>query len=118
MNKLQLDQKMSVSYTWKVNNLKTADADGFTNVVVQVNWVKTGEDEFGNTGSFMGTTPFNTDGISSETFIAFESLTEELVLSWVQAIAVGDYAAHIDAHIGKQIESKKLKEVSLPWVSA
>jgi hypothetical protein len=48
-------------------------------------------------------------------------LTEELVLSWIKPVVTGDYEAHVNAQIQKQIDNKKYTAVevaadSMPWI--
>lgn len=106
---------MSITYTWKVTGVKTRTEEGQSGFVFQTYWTKTGVDENGNEGVFTGATPLkpSTDG----DFTPFEQLTEEQVLSWIQAVVVGDYEAHVNGQIAKQIAAKvnPVEEPKLPW---
>lgn len=102
-------------YTWKVTGMKGIDLPNEPNTIIQTYWTKTGVDEQGNEGVFSGATPFNPADIDPATFVPYDQLTEEIVLSWIQAVVVGSYEEHVNAQIQKQIDSKKVKDEPLPW---
>ena len=106
---------MAITYTWKVTGLKK-NTDG---TVVQTYWQKIGTDENNKQGTFSGATPFAGDP-AAEGYIAFESLTEADVLSWIQAIVVGGYEEHVNAQIQKQIDQQinVVEEAAMPWAAA
>jgi hypothetical protein len=66
---------------------------------------------------FSGATPFTAENVPAESFTAFESLTEETVLSWVQSIFENDsgYKAHIEERIRDQIDQTKVEDATPPW---
>ena len=107
---------MEVSYTWKVTGLKTAEVEGEANFVFQTYWEKIGTDELGNTGTFVGATPFKQDP-SQSSFIPFEQLTEEDVIGWIEAVVVGHYEQHVNDQIERQIQLKRTPVATppLPW---
>lgn len=109
---------MSITYTWKITGLKVRDEGEKLNSVVQTYWEKTGTDENGNTGTFIGATPFTVDpSDDSGPFIPFEQLTEEDVISWVKTIVVNEYEQHVNSQIQKQIDDKinPVRNEPLPW---
>lgn len=110
---------MAITYTWKITELKTKDVSpSQPNAVVQTYWEKVGTDENGNTGMFAGATPFTVDPTDdSGPFIPFEQLTEADVLAWVQSVVVGDYEAHVNERIRKDMEEHMniVAEAKLPW---
>lgn len=110
---------MTVSYTWKITGVKTADKGVFQGVVVQTFWQKIGKDENGVVGIFEGATPFNEDLDPSykKQFITSDKLDESTVLSWIKKSITGDYEKHIDERIQAQIDENKLNMSSmhLPW---
>ena len=86
------------------------------NAVVQTYWKLTGTDEEliteegKNSGTFSGATPFTTTTMPPGTeFVPFADLTEEMVISWIQAVVEGNpgYKQHIDEQIQKQIDQKE-----------
>lgn len=112
---------MTITYTWKIDDLKVVDPDPSTpDAIVHATWTKTGTDENGLTGQFLGATPINTDDIDPATFVPFEDLTEELVLSWVQAeiLKHPEYTNHINTKIQEQINRKALNitDKRAPWL--
>lgn len=112
---------MAITYTWKVTSVKTKTEGANQNAVVQTYWTKTGTDEDGHSGTFSGATPFTTVGMpEGYEFVPFDQLTEEMVLSWIQAVVVGGYEDHVNGQIQKQIDEKHnpVVEASLPWASA
>ena len=116
---------MALSYTWKITGLKKKDqvnSEGATleGAVVQTYWEAEGTDESGNKASFQGATPFSAENVPAGSFVAFEDLTEENVISWVQNIVDNDpsYAAHIEERIRAEIDKEVVEDVtegSLPW---
>jgi len=104
-----------MEYTWKITGVKTLDTTEVENAVVQTYWEKIGTDENGNEGKFVGATPFPQSSIDAENFIPFDKLTEELVLSWIQAVVVDSYEEHVNNQIQKQIDAKVVKQPTLPW---
>ena len=106
---------MAITYTWEVTSLKTKTEGENVNTVIQTYWKKTGTDEHGHTGTFDGATPFSAANVSSEDFIPFEQLTEEIVLNWIKAVVVGEYEAHVNAQIQKKIDEQHVSQPELPW---
>lgn len=114
---------MSMTYSWKVNGIKVRDevnANGETlpKAVCQTYWSKTGVDESGNKGEFMGATPFTAANVPADQFVPFDQLTEEIVLGWIKSIVVGGYEEHVNGMIAKQISDKSVTEQSMPWAPA
>ena len=111
---------MSLTYTWKVTGIKTRDevnAEGETlqNAVVQTYWQKIGTDAEGNEGTFSGATPFTAKDVPAGEFVPLAELTEETVISWIQAVVVGGYEEHVNGMIQKQIDDKTITDAKLPW---
>jgi hypothetical protein len=111
---------MTMTYTWKVTGIKIKDevnADGVTlpKAVCQTYWSKTGVDENGNEGVFAGATPFTAESVPADQFVAFDQLTEDVVLGWIKAVVVGHYEKHVNEMIAKQIADKAVTEQSMPW---
>jgi hypothetical protein len=111
-----------MNYTWKLTSLKRKDTSDLNNIIVQTYWKKIGTDENGNTGEFSGATPFDLSTVDPTNFVAYEDLTEEMILGWIQSVVVGDYERHVNEKIAKQIEEQTspLTEVTagnFPWSS-
>ena len=116
---------MAITYTWEITSLKTKNetlGDGVVlpNAVCQTYWKKIGTDEDGNEGTFSGATPFSAANLTEENFKQFDTLTEEIVLGWIQAIVVGGYEEHVNGQIQKQIDEKvtPITESAMPWAPA
>ena len=94
-----------MTYTW---NNKTVDTyptlDSNADVIFNVHWRLTGEDENGNVGSVYGTQSLDTSDLTD--FTAFADITEDMINGWVEA-AMGseEVQAKKDA-IDAQIEEK------------
>ena len=113
---------MALTYTWKMRELKIVDqtnSEGkvLKDAVVQTLWEKTGKDDDGNEGRFMGATPLTAANVSESDFKELNSLTEEQVLTWIKALVEPDaaYVAHINEQISKDIENKKITQKAMPW---
>lgn len=114
---------MSLTYTWKLVELKKTDTANLSNVVIGTRWEYTGTDEDGNTGTFSGATPFSLSSVDPNNFVTWESLTEATVLGWIQAVVVDGYKNHVEEQIFKQINAKKnpvtdVSGNSFPWITS
>lgn len=111
---------MAITYTWAVTSLKIKNEGDLEKCVVQTYWKKTGTDDNGVVGEFSGATPFTTVGSDPSTFVAFDDLTEETVLGWIQSVVVGDYETHVNEQIQKQIDEQvnATTDADLPWAPA
>jgi len=112
---------MAITYTWEVTGIKTTTLNNTPNVVVQTYWKKIGTDENGNEGMFSGATPFSAESMpAGTTFIPFDQLTENDVLTWIKAVVVDTYEEHVNGWIQKQIDDKKnpVVDAALPWAQA
>lgn len=102
---------MAITYTWSITNLKTYKDDEGRDVVQTADWTLTGEDgEFKATTS--GTTAF---GAPDRNFVAFEELTEDLVVSWVQAELSEAYINVFLGVVSSSIADQSYKPKPLPW---
>jgi hypothetical protein len=97
-----------MTITWTINNLERQASDGLVTVV---HWgASATEDDF--SASIVNTLQVE----RGEGFTAFESLTEQQVLGWVQS-AVGKDT--VEAALAAQIEAQKnpVKLNGLPWAT-
>ena len=111
-----------MNYTWKLDSIKRKTTSDVTNAIVQTYWTKTGTDDNGVEGTFSGATPFPLETVDSENFVAYENLTADIVLGWIKSVVVGDYEAHVNGQIAKQIDEKvspetEDKEADFPWTT-
>ena len=117
---------MGYTYEWKVTGIKKVNSENIDEAIVGTQWKVICTDEDGNTGEFVGATPFNLQSIDTGSFTPYQDLTEEQVLGWIKNVVSGssstNYWDHIQGQINKQISRSKLSfteisEVSLPWSS-
>lgn len=111
---------MALTYSWELTSLKKTNTANISNVIVGTQWKLTGTDDAGDSGSFNGATPFKAEDVDLDSFVEYDTLTANTVLSWIQSVVVGGYKDHIDEQIQKQIDVKKnpIEEVSgntFPW---
>ena len=94
------------------------------NVILHSRWELIGtEGTTGTRGRFIGATPIDFDSGSTDEFVAFGDLTEELVIGWVSASVthpVHGYWPHISERIQKEIDEvddavEEVQEEGLPW---
>jgi len=111
---------MTLTYTWAVTGLKRMDAGALEGVIVQTFWTCTGTNEDGVSGTFRGATPFKLEDVDPATFKPFAELTEADVVGWIKGVVVGDYKAHVDEQIEKQITAQAIVSLNadeLPWAA-
>lgn len=113
---------MSITYKWEVKGIKKVNNSQYNNAIVQTYWKKTGTNEDGIIGEFSGATPFELSTVDPNNFVAYDDLTEEIVLGWIQNVVNEDftYRDHIDAEIQKKIDEQIKEEVDefhTPWYS-
>jgi len=105
-----------MAVTWTIATLERNTDDG----VVVAHWrasdsevVGTGDDAVTHSGSSYGTSGFTPDA-DAEGYVAYEDLTEEAVIGWVQADVDVE---SIEASIAAQIAESKEPEISVgtPW---
>lgn len=113
---------MALTLSYSVTNLKVKDqvnTEGATlqNAVCQTYWKCTGEDENGNTGEFVGATPFTAETVPAANFIDFASLQESDVIAWISAVVEADpaYKEHIESVIMRQIDQEEQRDATMPW---
>ena len=95
-----------MTYTW---NNKTVDTypslEGNTDVIFNVHWRLTGEDDNENIGSTYGTIALDTSDLTN--FTDFTDITEEDINGWVETALgeerVAELKTSIDAQIAEQV---------------
>ena len=110
---------MATTYTWSVDSMYTVQQPD-PNYVVNVLWTLTGTDGT-NTASIGGNNTFQAE--QEPNFIPYASLTEEIVIGWVQAALGPDGIANYEANIQGQINSMINPPISpentpLPWANS
>jgi hypothetical protein len=111
-----------MSFTWKVAALDYAvSQDGLSNVVTTVHWTCSKEDENGNSGYAYGSHGLPEPDPSN--FVAWDSLDEFTVLSWMTADMVAtadegeDPVAAVEASVDAQIaeQAAPTSGTGVPW---
>lgn len=105
-----------MTYTWQIVGIRKKQINETPNTITEVVWMKIGTDENQKSGSFMGTTELPTPDPNN--FISYETLTEEVVLGWVQSIGAGASEESINSIINEQIEQSNnplIESTELPW---
>ena len=107
------------TYTWKVANLERNVADGKVNTVhYTVNALSDQVDPNSESGGFFSAGAYGSVGLDGDLSVAFEDLTEEVVVGWVKEKLGGDEkVAEIQAALDAQIAEKAAptKAAGVPW---
>jgi hypothetical protein len=100
-------------------------SENIDEAIIGTQWKVVCTDEDGNTGEFVGATPFDLNSINTGSFTAYADLNEEQVLGWIKTVVSGsnrmtNYWGHIQGQMDKQITRSKLSftevsDVGLPW---
>ncbi len=104
---------MEITCTWSINNMQHLVDNGGV-IVVQWSCIAESEDKSAYYG---GKSEFTPDP-SAPDFVAYEQLTEEMVLGWVFA-ALGDEKSSIEADRITKVEKQLNSTVAsgVPWSS-
>ena len=107
------------TYTWKVANLERNVADGKVYAVhYTVNALSDQVDPNSESGGFFSAGAYGSVGLDGDLSVAFEDLTEEVVVGWVKEKLGGDEkVAEIQAALDAQIAEKAAptKASGVPW---
>ena len=115
---------MAVTYSWGVTQMTKKTIGDLENVILHVRWTCIGtEGATGTEGRFVGATQLDFESGSSDEFVAFGDLTEELVAGWVSASVTnpnGGYWDNISEQIQNKIDevddaSEEIGSEDLPW---
>lgn len=98
------------NYLWTISQMDRLTSDGFV-VVVHYN-VSASEDA--NNVSTYGTTSYTQ--AEGQAFVPYESLTQEVVVGWVQAALGKDV---VEASLQSQLDALKapVQQSGLPWAA-
>ena len=100
-----------ITYTWTISALDCKiNENGLQNVVRTVHWRFRGEDEGGTSAEIIGTASVGEP--NPDNFTEYESLTEEIVVSWLEEVL--DVIAYKET-IAEQIDRKNNPiDITLP----
>lgn len=109
-----------MTYSWEILKFATrsqTNAEGveLQDAVVSVQWRKTGYDSEGNRGSIVGYTTLSAESIDQGSFVPFDSLTEELVVGWLESSIPAYKMEAYDKTIQDKINKLHTTEKAVPW---
>jgi hypothetical protein len=112
---------MAIEYTWTINSLETVETEAYSKVVKVVRWSYTGVDaDSGFSHNISRFTNLDTDNI--ETFVEFADLTEDAVITWLDANVAEDEVNEmqnlIDLSVQRRLASRTMTtHTTLPWAT-
>lgn len=110
-----------MTYSWTIIKFETRNqtnslGESLDNAVVTVKWKRDGVDGEGNTASVLGYTVLSAESVAQADFVAFDSLTEELVIGWIENAISADKLTEYDSSIQEKINKLSSTERTPPWV--
>ena len=113
---------MTITYTVEPIEVVVEDVETNSNVIVEVKWRHNGVDDNGVSASIANTTGLQLEEGGS--FIEFEDVTKENVISWIQSqydevqwsLLEEQVSGSIQNQIDKASATQRVSNV-LPWVS-
>jgi len=109
-----------MTYTWEILKFATRDQTNssgelLTDTVVSIQWRRTGMDSEGNVASVVGYTELTAEAVALADFVSFSSLTENLVVSWLESAMSPERIAQYDTTIMNKINKSMTTEKAVPW---
>ena len=117
---------MGFTYVLEMQGLRKQNSGSLNDIIIGTNWKVTAINELGQSGSFVGATPFRPQDINIDTFTEYTNLGEAEVLGWIQNVVSGstptNYWGHIQERINEEIAKSHHSIVDvtmydLPWGS-
>lgn len=103
---------MANTYTWVVNHMVSyPEAEGYTNVVITVNWACNGTDGTYD-GALVGSTGVRLD--PSAPYTPYDQLTQDQVIGWVKATLGEEQVNTVQNDVAQQIANNYYKPTILP----
>jgi hypothetical protein len=109
-----------MTYSWTIVNLETLDqvnGDGVTlsNVVVKIQWVKTGVADDGRKGRVVGFHKLSAAFVGEADFVGFSDLTEATVIGWLEAGIPTELMDSYNTAIQDKIDRQGAGSRAIPW---
>lgn len=102
-----------ISYTIKVDGVKTATVGGLQDVVKQVNYTVKG---VADGQSFELPVKVELEDPNPADFVPFQSLTESQVVAWIEELPqTVSTKLHIQLVVDKMVKEAGLQEAQMPW---
>jgi hypothetical protein len=109
-----------IQYTWEILNLQTQSVGNTQNIIVRIEWKKTGTLN-GISASFTGSSEYPVSRIDTGvTYKPIEEVTQDDVIQWAKNTIYGEYEKAIDMSIERQISehNNPVVSIELPWSKA
>jgi len=99
---------MANVYSWDCKTVDTyPNHESLSDVVYNVHWRLTGTDESGEvSATVIGTQTISVETLDASSFVAFEDLTHEDVIGWVEAEMGEERVAELKSSVDSQITDK------------
>lgn len=110
-----------MNYSWKILEISKKDVtnqDGvvLSNSVIQISWSKTGTTDDDVEASYVGKTHLSAEQVAEADFVAYESLTEDIVLQWISSSLSDADVAIINKCIQDKINKQSVTKTEVfPW---
>ena len=105
---------MSITFTLRINELRVVQLEDQPNTVCQIDYEYVGLNGDNKAHSYIGTERLNTDDV--ESFISFDELTEEVVVSWLEASWSESHYDHMQDQINTRFAAPIVTSESAPWL--
>ena len=102
---------MTVTYTWSITNLSVYDSDEHKDAVHEATWKVVGDDGTSQAEA----TGIAVFGVPDNSFIPYEDLTEDDILSWTKASLGEVRVAEAENTVYGQLTVTKYSDKPLPW---
>lgn len=112
---------MSMTYEYDILRLRKTNTTTSNNIIVGIWWRATGTDSDGITGTFEANSMLPVDDLNPSNFVAYEDLTKEVVVGWIQNLTYLDnFQNYYKDLIKRQIDQKKytaedVEPADFPW---
>ena len=109
---------MALTYTMRIDRLDKKTENDVSNVILRVLWTRIGTDENNVSAGFEGLSTFDLSTINTESFVAYEDLTEAKVIEWVLS---DPQIAGTESVILQRIAEQAIARVmpnNFPWAPA
>lgn len=104
---------MAIVYSYKINAARVVAQDGLTDVVKEVEVTVTGTD---GAAKFDLPVTVKLADADAQSFTAFDQLTEEQIIGWVENDpSLDGTKAHIAFVVAKEAEKLAMEQKPLPW---
>ena len=104
---------MSLTYTWSIVKVGTKDQVNSSNevlsdAIVYVQWKKVGTDNLDNSATYVGETELSAESVAASDFTAYNDVTNETIIDWLEATITDAQMAKIDNVIAKKIANQAI----------